>query len=62
VVLSTTETGHHDIAESGVKHNKSNQIKSNLLFDWNNLEGAIFFIGKISSFVISQQFYKANCL
>jgi hypothetical protein len=22
---STTKTGHHDIAESGVKHNKSNQ-------------------------------------
>jgi hypothetical protein len=27
---STTKTGCHDIAESGVKHNKSNQI--NLLF------------------------------
>jgi hypothetical protein len=26
---STTKTGRHDIAESGVKHNKSNQIKSN---------------------------------
>ena len=25
---STTKTGRHDIAESGVKHNKSNQIKS----------------------------------
>jgi hypothetical protein len=24
---STTKTGHHDIAESGIKHNK-NQIKS----------------------------------
>jgi ammonia channel protein AmtB len=24
---STTKTGRHDIAESGVKHNKSNQIK-----------------------------------
>jgi hypothetical protein len=23
---STTKTGRHDIAESGVKHNKSNQI------------------------------------
>jgi hypothetical protein len=22
---STTKTGHHDIAESGIKHNKSNQ-------------------------------------
>jgi hypothetical protein len=26
---STTKTGRHDIAESGVKHQKSNQIKSN---------------------------------
>ena len=26
-VSSTTKTGRHDIAESGVKHNKSNQIK-----------------------------------
>ena len=26
---STTKTGRHDLAESGVKHNKSNQIKSN---------------------------------
>jgi hypothetical protein len=26
---STTKTGCHDIAESGIKHNKSNQIKSN---------------------------------
>jgi hypothetical protein len=25
---STTKTGRHDIAESGVKHQKSNQIKS----------------------------------
>jgi hypothetical protein len=25
---STTKTGCHDIAESGIKHNKSNQIKS----------------------------------
>jgi hypothetical protein len=25
---STTKTGRHDIAESGVKHRKSNQIKS----------------------------------
>ena len=25
---STTKTGRQDIAESGVKHNKSNQIKS----------------------------------
>ena len=25
---STTKTGRHYIAESGVKHNKSNQIKS----------------------------------
>jgi len=25
---STTKTGRHDIAESGIKHNKSNQIKS----------------------------------
>jgi hypothetical protein len=24
---STTKTGRHDIAESGVKHQKSNQIK-----------------------------------
>jgi hypothetical protein len=23
---STTKTGRHDIAESGIKHNKSNQI------------------------------------
>ena len=28
---STTKTGRHDIAESGVKHNKSNQIKSFLI-------------------------------
>jgi hypothetical protein len=27
---STTKTGRQYIAESGVKHNKSNQIKSNL--------------------------------
>jgi hypothetical protein len=26
VASSTTKTGHHDIAESGVKHQKSNQI------------------------------------
>ena len=26
---STTKTGSHDIAESGVKHNKYNEIKSN---------------------------------
>jgi len=26
---STTKTGRHNIAERGVKHNKSNQIKSN---------------------------------
>jgi hypothetical protein len=26
-VSSTTKTGRHDIAESGVKHQKSNQIK-----------------------------------
>ena len=26
-VSSTTKTGRHGIAESGVKHNKSNQIK-----------------------------------
>jgi hypothetical protein len=25
---STTKTGSHDIAESGIKHNKSNHIKS----------------------------------
>jgi len=31
--FSTTKTGHHDIAESGVKHNKSNQIKQN---QWTN--------------------------
>jgi hypothetical protein len=23
---STTKTGRHDIAESGIKHNKSNQV------------------------------------
>ena len=28
---SITKTGRHDIAESDVKHNKSNQIKSNLI-------------------------------
>ena len=28
---STTKTGCHDIAESGIKHNKSNQIQSNFL-------------------------------
>ena len=27
-VSSTTKTGRHDIAESGIKHNKSNHIKS----------------------------------
>jgi hypothetical protein len=27
--FSTTKTGRHDLAESGVKHNKSNQIKLN---------------------------------
>jgi hypothetical protein len=27
---STTKTGHHDIAESGIKHNKSNQINYSL--------------------------------
>jgi hypothetical protein len=26
-VSSTTKTGRHDIAESGIKQNKSNQIK-----------------------------------
>jgi hypothetical protein len=26
---STAKTGRHDIAESGVKHNKSNQINQN---------------------------------
>jgi hypothetical protein len=29
---STTKTGCHDIVESGIKHNKSNQIKS--LHEW----------------------------
>jgi hypothetical protein len=27
---STTKTGRHDIAESGIKHNKSNQINYSL--------------------------------
>ena len=31
--FSTTKIGRYDIAESGVKHNKSNQIKSK----WNHL-------------------------
>jgi hypothetical protein len=35
-VSSTTKTGLHDIAESGVKHNKSNQIyyKKNVIFNF----------------------------
>ena len=28
---STTKTAHHDIAESGIKHNKSNQISYTVL-------------------------------
>jgi len=36
---STTKTGRHDIAESGVKHNKSiNQLKINHLYKLDSVD------------------------
>ena len=34
VILSTTKTGRHDIAESGVKHQNSNNNQYNYIFIW----------------------------
>ena len=38
---STTKTGRHDIAESGAKHQKSNQIKSKITMFLHYLIGVI---------------------
>jgi hypothetical protein len=41
---STTKTAHHDIAESGVKHNKSNQNPKNTKWEIHDLQRTAHFV------------------
>jgi hypothetical protein len=41
---STTKTAHHDIAESGVKHNKSNQNPKNTKWGIHDLQRTAHFV------------------